>query len=356
MHNVMQGLDIHEHLEIFEDSKSGLSGVISIHSTALGPAAGGCRFWHYASQADAAKDALRLSEGMSYKNALAGLPFGGGKAVITRPLGTFDRVALFEAFGAVVERLNGRYLTAEDVGTTLGDMAAVSTHSRHVAGLASKGAMAGGDPSPWTALGVFETIRACVDYKLGKDLSGIKIAVQGVGNVGQEVCRLLHATGAKIFVADIDPSRVAMVADKYHATVLTNTDILAADVDVFAPCALGGALTEATIAQLRAGIIVGGANNQLETAADGQRLADRGILYAPDYVVNAGGIINVVAEYLGECSSLVQGRVEQIPGRVLQIVKRAETEKRASSAVADNMARAIIQQGRVKNTLEALSG
>jgi leucine dehydrogenase len=345
---------MHERLELFEDAASGLRGVISIHSTALGAAAGGCRFWSYASQADAVEDALRLSEGMSYKNALAGLPFGGGKAVIHKPLGTFNRNALFRAFGAVVERLNGSYLTAEDVGTTLSDMAAARTNSRHVAGLAPKGITAGGDPSPWTALGVFETIRACVRHKLGRDLSGVKIAVQGVGNVGQELCRLLHTAGAVLFVADIDSTRAAVMAEKYGAKILPNNKILFADVDVIAPCALGGVLTETSIAKLRAGIIVGGANNQLATALDGQRLVDRDILYAPDYVVNAGGIINVVAEYLGESSNVVENRVHQIADRVLQIVKKAEAAKQASSDVADNMARTIIRQGRAKNKLEMM--
>lgn len=349
-----QNQDLHEHLEIFEDSKSGLSGVISIHSTALGPATGGCRFWQYASQAEAIQDALRLSEGMSYKNALAGLPFGGGKAVIIRPPGSFDRNALFKAFGTVVQKLNGDYLTAEDVGTTLDDMTAVGMNSRYVAGLQRKGSVAGGDPSPWTALGVFETIRACVRYKLGKDLSGIRIAVQGLGNVGSEVCRLLHAEGALLFVADIDVARAAFAAEEYGATILPNSQILSADVDVFTPCALGGVLDEGNIAKLRAGIIVGGANNQLATVIDGQRLSDRDILYAPDYVVNAGGIINVVAEYLGEPSSAVGSRVHQIAGRVMQIVRTAEEENRATSTVADVMARTIIQQGRTKMPMIAL--
>ena len=238
---------------------------------------------------------------------------------------------------------------------TLDDMAAVRKNSLHVAGLARKGTAAGGDPSPWTALGVFETIRACVRYKLGKDLSGIKVAVQGVGNVGKEVCRLLHSDGAVLIVADIDPAKAAFAANKFDASVVQNTEILFADADVFTPCALGGILTKASIGQLRANIIVGGANNQLATALDGQHLADRNILYAPDYVVNAGGIINVVAEYSGESGSAVERRVHLIADRVLNIVKTAEATNQASSNVADDMARTIIRKGKVNTTLDNLT-
>lgn len=338
----------HENVVMLDDPKSGLKGIIAIHSTALGPAAGGCRLWHYSSSQGAMMDALRLSEGMSYKNALAGLPYGGGKAVLQMPTGHFDRRLLFEAFGVAVEQLNGGYVTAEDVGSTLADMAHARLHSRHVAGLLQKGNQAGGDPSPWTALGVLETIRACVRHKLGKDLSGVKIAVQGVGNVGHHLCRLLAAEGAVLTIADVNDVAVGELARSIGATVISCDKIITSDVDVFAPCALGGILNETSIAYLRAGIVVGGANNQLATNADGQRLADRDILYAPDYVVNAGGIINVIAEYEGETTASVDHRVRQISERVMNIVQVAELGNLATNAVADRMAKQVISQACIK--------
>jgi leucine dehydrogenase len=316
--------------------------VIALHSTALGPAAGGCRFWHYASDQDAMTDAIRLARGMSYKNALAGLPLGGGKAVLQRPAGDFDRKALFAAFAEAVEALGGQYVTAEDVGTSVEDMEEVARHTRHVAGLTRQAGRAGGDPSPWTALGIFKAMQAAARHTLGRDLDALTVAVQGVGNVGAHLCSLLHEAGARLIVADIDPARARAVAEAHGGSVVSVEEILGVEADVLSPCALGAVLNAQTIPALKAALVCGGANNQLATAEDGDALFARGIAYAPDYVVNAGGIINVSAEYLGETVEEVQARIATIPGRVEQILQQAARDNRPSHAIADDMARAII--------------
>jgi leucine dehydrogenase len=335
-----------EKVSFFEDPATGLRSVIVIHSTALGPAAGGCRFWSYADKNDAVADAMRLAEGMTYKNALAGLPFGGGKAVIMRPSGEFDRALLFKAFGRGVDSLDGAYVTAEDVGTLVSDMQAVRSVTRHVAGLPSEGKSAGGDPSPWTALGVFLSMRHAVERRLGGRLAGKTVAVQGVGNVGMELCHLLHQDGANLVVADGSPERAAKAALLYGAVVVAPDELLSADVDVVAPCALGAILDECTIAGLNAKVVCGGANNQLATPEDGRRLTARGILYAPDYLVNAGGIINVVAEHMGEATAAVDERVRRIPERLAAVFDVAEASGEAPNFVADQMARAIVADAR----------
>jgi len=331
-----------EHLQMIDDPASGARGVIALHSTALGPAAGGCRFWHYASDQDAMNDAIRLARGMSYKNALAGLPLGGGKAVLQRPAGAFDREALFTAFAEAVEALGGQYVTAEDVGTSVGDMEVVARHTRHVAGLTRREGRAGGDPSPWTALGIFKAMRAAARHTLGRDLDQLTVAVQGVGNVGAHLCSLLGEAGAKLIVADIDPARARTVADAHGGSVVSVDEILGVEADVFSPNALGAVLNPQTIPALKVALVCGGANNQLATHEDGYALFQRGIAYAPDYVVNAGGIINVSAEYLGETVEEVEARIAAIPGRVEQILQQAAQDNRPSHAIADSMARALI--------------
>jgi leucine dehydrogenase len=327
------------------DEKAGLDGVIAIHSTARGPAAGGCRFWSYPDANAAMADAFRLAEGMSYKNAMARLPLGGGKAVLRRPEGDFDRRALFEAFGRAVEKLEGRYVTAEDVGTGVTDMECVARHTRHVAGRTALPGLAGGDPSPWTALGVFEAMKQAVAFRYGSTLSGVTVAVLGVGNVGASLARLLAADGARLVIADIDPARCARLAEETGARIAGIADIAGEDVQVFAPCALGGALDAATVAALRAGVVCGAANNQLATPDMAQVLMARGIAYAPDYVVNAGGIINVAAEYLGESAEDVRGRVLEIGPRTHDILATAASEALAPSLVADRMAEALMTRG-----------
>ena len=337
---------IQERLHVIDDAETGVTGVIAINSTALGPAAGGCRLWHYEAQTDLVIDAIRLARGMSYKNALAGLPFGGGKAVLQQPKGDFDRQAVFRIFGKAVAAMQGDYITAEDVGTTVADMRAVRKHTPYVAGLEVAAGMAGGDPSPWTALGVFQSMKAAARNILGFDLAGATVAVQGIGNVGGGLCWLLKQEGAKLIISDIDDARAAALANELGAKQVSIDDILAVDADVLAPCALGGILNVETIPTLRARLICGGANNQLATDADAQALVDRDILYAPDYVVNAGGIINVAAEYLGETSHQVRERVGQIADRLLTIFKRAAEKQLPPGIMADRLAQQMITGAR----------
>jgi leucine dehydrogenase len=338
---VMTPLPAHDFLEslhVINDEATGLTGVIAIHSTALGPAAGGCRFWHYAEQDGLVTDAIRLARGMSYKNALAGLPLGGGKAVLQRPSGDYDRTALFEAFGRAVADRDGSYVTAEDVGTTVADMRAVKSQTRYVAGLDGVLGMAGGDPSPWTALGVFESLKAAAGL-LHIPVKGTKVAVQGVGNVGGALCRMLAGEGAELIVADADEQRAAALASELGARQVGTDEILEVEADIYAPCALGAVLNDQSIPRLKASLICGAANNQLEEDRHGDALRARGILYAPDYVVNAGGIINVSAEYLGETAEHAKARVHQIAPRLLTILHKAEEQQLASNRVADALAR-----------------
>lgn len=326
------------------DKEAGLDGVIVIRPTALGPGAGGCRFWSYSSIEEATSDALRLSQGMSYKNALAGLPLSGAKAVLRRPDGDFDRTAVLHAFGRAVEDLGGRYVTAEDVGTTVDDMKNVASATRHVAGLPPAKGRAGGDPSPWTAKGVFESIKAAAGVALGSELIGMTIAVQGVGSVGADLCRRLADAGANLIIADPDPSRRDRLAHILGARVVSVEDILAVDADILAPCALGGSLDVRTVGALKVKLVCGAANNQLATPDVALILQQRGIAYVPDYVANAGGIISVSAEYLGEDLANVEQRVSAIAPRVVALLQRATVERRPPADVADDMAKSVIAQ------------
>lgn len=336
--------DQHESLHFVQDPKSGLKTIIAIHSTALGPAAGGCRRWQYASDADALTDALRLSRGMTYKNAVAGLEFGGGKSVILADENAPKSPELFHAFGRAVESLNGKYITAEDVGCSVDDMRQVNEVTGYVSGLPRSGGNAGGDPSPLTAMGVFLGIEAAVESRLGADsLRGIRVAVQGVGHVGLHLCRLLHEAGAILTVSDVNRDNLKLAQDELPVTEIAPPDLLYADVDVLAPCALGNILTSQTIPKLKATVIAGAANNQLATEADGARLADRDILYAPDYVINAGGIINVAREYYGGSSEEeVRTEIGGIPERLKRIFAEAKTSKQPTNVIADELARRIV--------------
>jgi leucine dehydrogenase len=339
--------DHHDSIHFFEEPASGLRAIIAVHSTALGPAAGGCRRWTYSSSDAALTDVLRLSRGMTYKNAVAGLPFGGGKSVILAAEHAPKSKALFEAFGRAVDSLQGRYVTAEDVGISVDDMHIVRGKTPFVSGLPQQGTNAGGDPSPWTALGVFHGIEAAVAARLGKEsLADITVAVQGVGHVGAHLCRLLHEAGAKLLVADVDSDNLRSVCEQVPAEIVAPDDILSSDADVLAPCALGNVLNSETIPQIRATVVAGAANNQLASAEDGTRLAVRGILYAPDYVINAGGVISVAHEYLGNSTEeRVRGEVRRIPGRLKEIFAEAETCARPTSLVADELARRIVARG-----------
>jgi leucine dehydrogenase len=340
--------DNHESVHYFRDEKTGLQAIVAIHSTALGPGAGGTRRWVYNNDAEALTDVLRLSRGMTYKNAVAGLKFGGGKAVILASDDAPKSPDLFRAFGRCVDSLSGRYITAEDVGCSVDDMRYVGEETKFVSGLPQSGKDAGGDPSPWTALGCIQGIEAAVEARLGKhSLNGIRVAVQGVGHVGMHLCKLLHEAGAELLIADVNSDNLKMTLDAVPATVVPPSELIFADVDVLAPCALGNILTSSTIPKIKATVIAGAANNQLSTPADGLRLAERDILYAPDYVINAGGIISVAHEYYGDSSEDdVREDVGRIKDRLGNIFKEATETGRPTNELADELARKLVAEAR----------
>jgi leucine dehydrogenase len=339
--------DDHELVHFVTDRDSGLKAIIAVHSTHLGPGAGGVRFWHYAQPGEALADALRLSRGMSFKNAMAGLPLGGGKAVILADEQRAKSGEMLAAYGRAVEGLGGRYVTAEDVGIGVSDMVAISSHTRFIAGLPAEQGAVGGDPGPHTSYGVYLGIRAAVRRKLGKDsLAGLHIAIQGAGSVAGGLARRAAADGARISIADIDRERAERLAGEVGGTVVDPSEIMTIEADVLSPNALGAILTEESIAALNVPIVAGGANNQLATPADGDRIHQRGILYAPDYVINAGGIINVATEYLRDGDQeTVRSRIENIPGRLEQIWDESTVTGRNPAAVADDIAKRLIGRG-----------
>lgn len=334
------------------DEESGLNGYIAINSTRLGPAAGGCRIWDYSGADEACLDALRLAQGMAYKNALADLPLGGGKAVLLRPADNFNRERLFSAFGKAVNALDGEYVTAEDVGTSVADMEVVARETRHVAGLHKDNGQPGGDPSPWTALGVFESMKVMVHRRMGADLSQLTVAVQGLGHVGYALCELLHGAGAKLLVADPNSQLAARAAVAFDAEVANGhisegvSAIGLAQADVFAPCALGGAITPELATRMNAKVICGAANNQLAKPEVADLMEERRVLYAPDYLVNAGGIINVAAEYLGWTLKDVELRISNIPNRLNDVLVDASVSGTTTARAADEMALRLIQKGK----------
>ena len=336
--------DDHEVVHFVTDRASGLRAVIAVHSTFLGPAGGGVRFWHYSEPGEAVRDALRLSRGMSFKNAMAGLPLGGGKAVILADGNRTKTPEMLTAYGREVEGLGGRYVTAEDVGMSVADMVALSSHTRHVAGLPVAEGSVGGDPGPHTSYGVFLGVKAAVRQALGKDsLAGVHIAIQGAGSVASGLARRAAAEGARITLTDIDRGRAEALASEVGGDTVEPDAIMALEADVLSPNALGAVLTAESIAALNVAVVAGGANNQLATPADGQRIHERGILYAPDYVINAGGIINVSTEYLKDGDQdTVRGRIEQIPVRLEQIWTESAATGRNPAEVADAMAVRLI--------------
>jgi len=337
--------DDHEGVHLFTDPASGLKAVIAIHSTALGPAAGGARFWHYASGAGAITDALRLSRGMSYKNAMAGLELGGGKGVILAgEPGAIISNAQLRAFGQKVESLGGRYVTAEDVGMSEARMKVIAGETKYVSGLPVAEGAAGGDPGPYTAHGVYLGVKAAAKRGLGTDdMRGVRVAIQGVGSVGGGLARLLAKDGAVLTLADVDTARVERMAAELGATTASADEILFADADIVSPNALGAILTSESIGRLKAKVVAGGANNQLATAAEGQHLHEAGLTYAPDYVINAGGIINVGLEYLGHGDEAeVMARIARIPERLHQVWDESEATGDPAAEVADRMARRLI--------------
>ncbi len=325
----------HEQLVLCQDSASGYRGIIAIHSTTLGPALGGTRFWTYASDEDAIVDALRLARGMTYKNAVAGLNLGGGKSVIIGDNKTTDREMLFRAHGRFVESLGGRYITAEDVGTSTADMDFVHMETDYVTGLAGRS----GDPSPVTAHGVFRAIQASAKEKWGSDdLSGKTISLQGCGHVGYYLAKELHDTGAKLIVTDIDAERVKRVVSEFGARGVELDEIYSAEADIFAPCALGAVLNDQTLPQLKVEIVAGAANNQLLEERHGDALEKKGILYAPDYVANAGGVINVYSELAGWTSERAFRKADEIYDTVLRVFHIAKHDKLPTYEAADRLA------------------
>ena len=326
----------HEQLVLCADESAGYRGIIAIHDTTLGPALGGTRFWSYNSDEDAITDALRLARGMTYKNAVAGLNLGGGKSVIIGDNRTTNREMIFRAHGRFVESLGGRYVTAEDVGTSTSDMDFVHMETEYVAGLANKS----GDPSPVTARGVFRSIEASAKHRWGSSsLEGKTVTVQGLGNVGSYLCRELHNVGAKLIVTDIRPERVKKIVADFGATGVEGDDIYTAKADIFAPCALGAILNDDTIPKLRVEIVCGGANNQLlEPAKHGEALETRGILYAPDFVANAGGVINVYSELAGWTRERALRKADEIFDTILGVYAIAKEEGIFSYLAADKLA------------------
>lgn len=336
--------DDHEVVHFVTDRASGLRAVIAVHSTFLGPAGGGVRFWQYAEPGEAVRDALRLSRGMSFKNAMAGLPLGGGKAVILADEDRTKTPEMLAAYGRAVQGLGGRYVTAEDVGMSVADMVSLSKETSHVAGLPVAEGSVGGDPGPHTSYGVFLGVKAAVKRALGKDsLAGVHIALQGAGSVASGLARQAAAEGARITLTDIDRGRAEALAAEVGGEAVAPEAIMTVEADVLSPNALGAILTAESIAALKVPVVAGGANNQLATPADGQLIHQRGILYAPDYVINAGGIINVSTEYLKDGDrDTVRGRIEQIPVRLEQIWSESAATGRNPAEVADFMAMRLI--------------
>lgn len=342
--------DDHEAVHAFCDPSSGLKAFIAVHNTNRGPASGGTRFWTYANDTDALTDVLRLSRAMSYKNAMAQLDIGGGKAVVLRPEGEFDREALFAAYGRAIESIGGTYITAEDVGVSPADMAVIKTQTDYVAGL-TDGENASGDPSPITADGVFRGIKVAASRAYGStDLAERHVAVQGLGHVGYALAEHLAAAGAILMVADINEAVLAKAESELDAIIISPEKIHAADVDIFAPCALGGAVNADTLPEIKASIVAGAANNQLRSPDMADALKQRGILYAPDFVINAGGIINVAAEVSGHYDpAWVTGKLDQLEDSLAEVFDRAAAEDRTTADVAGEMARkrmAAIRQWR----------
>ncbi len=337
--------DNHEQVVFCSDRESGLQAIIAIHSTALGPACGGCRMWDYVSDEDALIDVLRLSRGMTYKNALAGLPLGGGKAVIIGDAKTIKSEALFRKFGQYVHSLSGRYISAEDVNITTADISMVNQETPYVAGLEGKS----GNPGPFTAIGTYRGIKAAAKHKFGSDdLSGRTVAVQGLGSVGFYLCEHLHKEGVKLIVSDINPAAVDRAVSQFGATAVGLNDIYAVECDVYAPCALGATINDDTLPQFKCAIIAGCANNQLKEARHGELLRQKGILYAPDYVINAGGIINVSMEIRPEGYDEAQStkQVLAIYDTLLTVFARAAETDQPTNVVADLMAQEIIARGK----------
>jgi leucine dehydrogenase len=317
------------------DPETGMKAMIAIHSTKLGPALGGCRFIEYPNIGAALKDVMRLARGMSFKAASVNLPLGGGKSVIIKPRGSFDRTAYMHQFGTFIEELNGRYITALDSGTVLNDMDIIGEHTQHVASLSKYN----GDPSPSTAKGILRGIQAAVAFKLGKEhLKGLHVAIQGLGHVGYQLATHLHELGATLTVADISTDSVERAVKELGARAVSTDVIHKIPCDVFAPCALGAILNDVTIPQLQTPIVAGAANNQLAHAYHGRMLHDKGILFAADYVINAGGLIFAASKYLHTPEEKVQKQIDSIYTSLTEIFTRSAQDNLPASDIADTIA------------------
>lgn len=317
------------------DSATGMKAIIAIHNTKLGPALGGCRFIEYPSTNDAILDAMRLAKGMSYKSAAVGLPLGGGKSVIIKPAGSFDRPGYMRAFGRFINELNGRYITALDSGTTLDDMDIMHNETPYVASLSKYN----GEPSPYTARGVLVGLQAAVASKLGRDdLKGIHVAIQGLGHVGYKLAKHLHELGAKLTVTDVSKETLDQACKEFNAEKVEANKIHTVKCDVFAPCALGAVLNDTTVHQLQTSIVAGAANNQLSHPGIGKILHDKGILYCADYIINAGGLIFAAAQYLHTPQSTVSTHIDNIRDTLSKIFARSIQENTPASIIADRLA------------------
>lgn len=358
---IFESLEKHEYEQVVYcyDKASGLKAIIVIHDTTLGPALGGLRIWNYATEEEALEDALRLAKGMTYKNAAAGLNLGGGKAVMIGDPKTVKTEAALRAFGRYVESLNGRYITAEDVGTTETDMDYIHIETDYVTGTSSGGI---GDPSPVTSYGIYQGMKATAQAAFGSDsLKGKTVAVQGVGMVAYGLCKHLHEEGANLVVTDINEVAVERAVNDFGAKAVAPEDIYSVDCDIFSPCALGGVINDTTIPQLKAKAIAGSANNQLLDNRHGDLLDEKGIVYAPDYVINSGGVINVSDELQGYNRERVFKKVEAIYDILLNVYRVAEEQNIPTYLAADKMAEQrmeLIQQSSqqfLKNNRHILS-
>lgn len=335
--------DDHEQVVFCHDKDTGLKAIIGIHNTVLGPSLGGTRMWDYDSEWEALNDVLRLSRGMTYKSAVTGLDLGGGKAVIIGDSKTQKTPELMRRFGRFVDSLSGKYITAEDVGMETADMDTVHEVTKYVAGI-SESIGGSGNPSPVTAYGVFMGMKAAAKYKFGTDsLKGKKVLVQGIGHVGESLVRQITEEGGEVIVSDINTEKLNAVKEKYNAKIFSGNNLYAADVDIYAPCALGATINDKTIDVLKAKVVAGAANNQLENeAVHGKRLQDKGIVYAPDFLINAGGIINVYGELEGYSREETMRKTENIYNTTLEILSSAEKEN-----ITTNQAAMKIAQGRI---------
>ena len=340
MFALMQSSNV-ETLHFIVDPETGLKAVIAIHNSKKGPALGGCRYLAYVDEESAIEDAIRLAQNMSYKAVLAGLPFGGGKAVIMRPAHVPNRAALFESFGRFIETLDGRYITAVDSGTSSADMDCIAQCTQHVTSTTEAG-----DPSPHTAMGVFAGIRTTALARLGSDnLEGLRVAIQGLGHVGYALAEQLHAAGAELLVSDLDSGKVQLAMEQLGAHPIACEALLSTPCDILAPCGLGAILNSHSVAQLRCAAVAGAANNQLSSLQVADHLENRGILYAPDYVINSGGLIYVALQHQGEALGTITAHLSRIGLRLTEVFAHAQAEKRSPARVADMLAERLLNVG-----------